>query len=107
MKTLPVLLYALSLTILSPTPSLPLEKPKVHTVEIKAMKFIPAVIKVRKGDTVIWVNRDLVAHDATEKNNAWTTGIIGTGKSGKTVISKSADYYCSIHKVMKGKIVVE
>ncbi len=36
--------------------------PKVHTVEIKQMKFQPAELIVQKGDTVVWINNDIVAH---------------------------------------------
>ncbi len=79
-----------------------------HTVEIKQMKFVPAELTVHMGDTVMWVNKDLVAHDATEENKKlWTSGPIALGESWSKVVTESADYYCSIHVVMKGKLTVE
>ena len=79
-----------------------------HTVEIKQMKFVPAELIVNKGDTVMWINRDLVDHDATEEGNKlWTSGPIAMGGSWSKVVTKSANYYCSIHVVMKGKLTVE
>src|SRR5690606_35917521 len=49
--------------------------PKIDTIEIIQMQFRPAVLNVRKGDTVIFVNNDIVAHDATEiANRSWTSG---------------------------------
>ena len=82
--------------------------PRVYTVEIKQMKFQPEVLKVQKGDTVVWINNDIVAHDVTEEpNKAWTSSVMPSGKSWSLVITKSADYYCSIHVVMKGKLVVK
>ena len=82
--------------------------PKVHTVEIKQMKFQPTELIVQKGDTVVWINRDIVAHDVTEKpNKAWSSSSMPTGKSWSLVITQSADYYCSIHVVMIGKLVVQ
>ena len=82
--------------------------PAVHTIEIKEMKFIPATIQVKKGDTIIWTNRDIVVHNVTEeKSKAWASGIISAGKSWKMVATKSAEYFCSLHPVMKGKILVQ
>ena len=81
---------------------------KTYTVEIKQMKFQPAELLVQKGDTVIWINRDIVAHDVTEEpGKAWTSSLIPPGKSWSLVVTQSADYYCSIHVVMKGKLIVE
>ena len=72
------------------------------------MKFQPAELEVQKGDTVVWVNRDIVAHDVTEQpDKAWTSSPLTTGQSWSMVAEQSADYYCSIHVVMKGKLVVK
>jgi plastocyanin len=81
--------------------------PKTYTVEIVQMKFQPAVLNVHKGDTVIFVNKDIVDHDATEVNKAWNSPPLATGDSWKWVAEKSSDYYCSIHLVMKGQIIVD
>lgn len=81
--------------------------PKIYTVEIIQMAFRPAVLNVHKGDTVIFANKDIVDHDATEVNKAWNSPPLATGDSWKWVADKSADYYCSIHLVMKGKIIVD
>lgn len=82
--------------------------PGVYTVEIKDMKFQPAELTVKKGDTIIWVNHDMVTHCVTEeKTKAWTSSNIAAGNSWKMVVKNSADYFCAIHMVMKGKITVE
>jgi len=84
------------------------QKPKGFTVEIKDMKFVPENITVGKGDTIIWINRDLMAHDVTEEaSKAWTSGPIAAGESWKMAVAEEANYYCSIHVVMKGKIELE
>lgn len=81
------------------------KNPKTYTVEIKDMKFVPADIEVEKGDTVLFVNKDIVAHDVTEQaTKAWSSSIIPAGQSWKLAVTGEADYYCSIHEVMKGKI---
>lgn len=83
-------------------------KPAVYIISISQMKFNPEEIKVHKGDTVIWKNEDLVPHCVTELNNkAWTSLVIPPGGSWKMAVLQSSDYYCAIHQVMKGKIVVE
>jgi plastocyanin len=81
---------------------------KTYTVEIIQMKFQPAELTLKKGDTVVWINRDIVAHDITEeKGRLWTSGPLATGGSWSSVVTQNADYFCSIHVVMKGKLIVE
>ena len=82
--------------------------PKVYTVDIKQMQFQPATLTVQRGDTVVWINHDMVPHDVTEeKSKAWASGLLPPGKSWSMPVTKSTDYYCSIHVVMKGKIDVQ
>ena len=68
---------------------------------------MPAEISINAGDTIKWINRDIVAHDVTEqKNRAWSSGALKTGASWSRVIDRNDDYFCSIHVVMTGKIKV-
>jgi plastocyanin len=84
------------------------QAPKTYTVEISQMQFQPSELTVQKGDTVVWVNNDLVTHDVTEATRkAWASGPLPAGQSWRLPVTNSADYYCSIHVVMKGKIVVQ
>ena len=79
-----------------------------HTVEIRQMQFVPQTLKVHMGDTIEWINNDIVVHDITEeKNKEWSSSPVAIGSSWQKVASKSVDYFCSIHVVMKGKIIVE
>lgn len=72
------------------------------------MKFNPAVLTLKKGDTVTWINNDFTDHDITEeKSNAWKSPVLSQRKSYSRVINFSADYFCSIHVVMKGKLKVK
>ena len=81
---------------------------EVYTVEIKQMKFVPDEITVHHGDKIVFVNRDIMPHDVTEfTTKAWTSAPITTGNYWTLTPTQSADYYCSIHQVMKGKIIVE
>ena len=77
------------------------------TIEIKEMKFQPATLTVAPGTTIVFVNKDMVTHDVTEEaTKAWSSKPLPPSKAWSMVAEKSADYYCSIHAVMKGKIVV-
>lgn len=86
------------------------EKPKaeIHTVEMAQMKFFPATLNVKKGDKIVFVNRDIVAHNVTEQSKKlWASPDLQHGDDWVFVAQESADYYCTIHPMMKGKIIVE
>jgi len=81
--------------------------PDFVTITIENMKFSPDSIEVKKGQQVVFVNRDMVNHCITEVHTkAWTSGVIPAGGSWMWVASQTSDYYCAIHAVMKGKIIV-
>jgi plastocyanin len=83
-------------------------KPKKHRVEIKRMKFIPANISVKKGDTIVWINKDFYPHDVTdEKNGAWSSGQFGQNETWSKVVTKNENYFCDLHKTMKGTIRIK
>ena len=101
-------LFTTSILFLLSSCSSNTEPPKTYTVEIRDMKFVPQDITVKKGDTIVWVNNDMVAHDITEETSkAWSSGPLPAGKSWKLAVTDAANYYCSIHAVMKGKIELE
>jgi len=82
--------------------------PELHVVEIKDMKFQPESLSVKRGDTIMWINHDMVTHCVTEeKTKAWTSSNIPANASWKMVFKNNADYFCAIHQVMKGKITVQ
>jgi plastocyanin len=82
--------------------------PKLVIVSIQQMQFVPAEVYVNKGDTVMWINKDIVDHNVTEeKNKEWSSSTLQRGKSWKMAVDKNSDYFCSIHSVMKGKIILK
>lgn len=84
------------------------QKAQNHIVEIKQLKFIPAYIEVNKGDTITFINKDVVDHDVTEeKTKKWTSNIMKKGTSWRMVVKENADYFCSLHVIMKGKIRIK
>jgi plastocyanin len=91
-----------------PEPPRQEDEAKTHIIEIKQMKFEPAELKVHKGDRVLWINKDITDHDVTEfSKKAWASSPLSTGQSWSMTVTHSEDYFCNLHQVMKGKIIVE
>ena len=82
--------------------------PKRHTIEMVNFEFRPAVVRVAAGDTVIWINRDVVPHTATAQG-AWETGNIGSQETGRVIVKRSGEqnYLCEYHSSMRGKLIVK
>ena len=80
--------------------------PRRHTIEIRGMAFHPAALQVAPGDTVIWINRDIVPHTATAW--AWDTGTLTQEQSGRYVPRRAGTvpYVCTLHPTMKGTLVI-
>ena len=81
--------------------------PATVRIAIGPMAFPAAPAPIRVGDTVEWVNNDVVDHTATEKNSGWDVSM-APGKRGRVVMKKAGtfDYYCRYHPNMIGRLVV-
>jgi plastocyanin len=83
--------------------------PQRRVVEIRGMAFHPEVLEIRRGDTVVWINRDIVPHTATAtRKSGWDTGTLLQGTGGQYVASHGGEdpYFCKLHPVMLGKLIV-
>lgn len=83
--------------------------PKTHIVRIESMKFTPNVISVRPGDTVEFLNTDLVPHTVTERSaRAFDSGMISAKETWKLVAGEKGTllYRCIYHPDMMGRIIV-
>lgn len=83
--------------------------PAAHEIVISNFSFAPARIVVHQGDTIKWVNRDIVRHNATAGDRSWTTGTLMPGGTGSVTATAAGtfNYICTRHPTMKGVIVVE
>jgi plastocyanin len=81
---------------------------KTYTVTMEGMKFQPEVVTVAPGDTVVWVNTDLVAHTATAPDGTFDSKLIAPDKSWKLTVRTPGDfaYVCTYHPTMKGTLRV-
>lgn len=79
-----------------------------HTVVIKRMKFTPATIAIKAGDSITWINEDSPRHSATDLNGAFDTGLLAKGESATLTFSGAGtfDYRCTPHGNMRGTITI-
>nr|WP_283949794.1 cupredoxin family copper-binding protein [Limobrevibacterium gyesilva] len=80
---------------------------KTIQVVIDKLVFSPTQVNAKVGDTIEWVNGDILAHTATVRGD-WDV-MIAAKKSATLVLKKagSFEYYCRFHPNMKGQIVIE
>lgn len=79
---------------------------KTIQVTIEKMAFSPADIDAKVGDTIEWINKDILVHTATVKGGWDLT--IPPKKSASLVLqtAQTLDYYCRFHPNMTGRITV-
>lgn len=77
-----------------------------HVVEIQAFSFQPRRTVVAPGDTVVWVNRDIVPHTITAEGGAWPTHTLEEGQSWEMAVNGGGafPYFCEFHPHMKGLV---
>ncbi|KRE01294.1 amicyanin [Bosea sp. Root670] len=81
---------------------------RAETIQVIVDKlvFTPAEVSAKVGDTVEWVNRDILAHTATVKGGMEV--MIPAKKTGRLTLQKAEamEYYCRFHPNMRGRITV-
>jgi plastocyanin len=83
-------------------------RPALRHVVIHEMRFDPVKLTVAVGDTVEWVNRDLVPHTATAQSREWDSGNIAAEASWRTVVPMRGayPYVCLFHPGMRAHLIV-
>lgn len=86
----------------------PRPAPATRTVHIRAFRFAPVADTVQAGDTVLWVNDDIVPHTATALGKEFDSKSIDVGASWRhaTRVPGSYEYECTLHPTMRGTLVV-
>ena len=84
-------------------------EPKTHTVTIEGLRFQPERLTVARGDTVVWVNKDLVPHTATSKAGGFDSQLVAADKSWRFTVQKKGDfaYVCTFHPTMTAMLRVK
>lgn len=85
------------------------EQPRRHVVEISGFGYLPSRLDVSPGDTVVWVNRDVVPHTATSADGSWDSGSIEAGGTWEWIAAEDGGgrYICAFHPTMEGEVGVE
>lgn len=99
---------ALLVAVIVPGRALPAE-PATHTVIIENMRFTPDKLTIKRGERVVWVNKDLFPHTATADGKAFDSGDIPAEKSWTFLAAAPGDYTytCTYHPGMKGTLIVQ
>lgn len=83
-------------------------------VNIDKMKYDVPELTVQAGDTVYWVNNEVMPH-----NVAFKKGVVGDGDFRGEMLKKDQayaitfneagdfEYFCTPHPFMRGKVIVE
>jgi plastocyanin len=82
---------------------------QTHHVTIEGMRFTPQVLKVRRGDRVVWINKDPFPHTATADHNTFDSRSIEPNASWTYEARQPGDYDygCTLHPTMKGRLSVQ
>jgi plastocyanin len=96
---------ALAWALLS-TPVAAAAAPRTHVIVIDKMKFGPLPAAVRKGDIIVWDNRDIYRHTATDKRVFDID--LPAGKAVKMRVTKTGTFpfLCKYHPGMKAVLRV-
>ena len=83
-------------------------KPATHRVVIDGLKYEPETLTVRRGDTIVWTNKDPFPHTVTAPGKFDSHDIAADG-SWKYVARAAGEYayICTLHPNMKGTLRVE
>jgi plastocyanin len=73
------------------------------------MRFQPQTLTVSSGDTIVWVNKDLVPHTATSKAGGFDSKTIQAGGSWKYTAGAKGEfaYICAFHPAMQATLRVQ
>ena len=79
------------------------------TIQITAadMVFAPSEVSAKLGDTVEWINKDVLVHTATARNGDFD--VMMPPKKTVTFVLKKAgtiEYYCRFHPNMKAVLTI-
>ena len=78
------------------------------TVHISNYTFGPQALKIRAGETVIWVNDDDIPHTVAAADKSFKSKVLDTGDRFSFTFTHagSVSYFCSLHPHMTGTVLV-
>jgi plastocyanin len=78
-------------------------------IAVDNFTFAPREITVEKGTTVIWVNHDDVPHTIVSADKKFKSKALDTDDQYSFTFTEAGTYpyFCSVHPVMTGKVIVK
>lgn len=79
-----------------------------NVVIMEGTQYAPATLTVKRGETVVWINKDPFPHTITAPG-VFDSRSIAAGKSWKYKARRAGEfpYVCTLHPTMKGMLRVE
>jgi plastocyanin len=80
-----------------------------NEIGIDNFKFSPATLRVTAGTKVVWINNDDVPHLIVNVENRFRqSGVLDTSQRFSATLTKPGTYryFCSLHPMMQGTIIV-
>ena len=106
-RYLPVTATSVMAVLLSAAIAVPAHAATIQ-ITIENMEFAPAEVSARVGDTIEWINKDVLVHTATARNGDFD--VTTPPKKTVTSVLKKAgtvEYYCRFHPNMKAVLRIE
>lgn len=77
-------------------------------VHISNFTFGPKIATVKVGQTITWTNDDDIPHTVVATDKSFRSKVLDTGQSFSFTFTKAGQfaYFCSLHPMMTGKVVV-
>lgn len=81
---------------------------RTYTVVIDKMKFGTLPANLRKGDAILWINKDFLRHTATAADHSFDVDL-PAGAKATTVVKRSGaiPFSCRFHPGMRGVLQVK
>ena len=99
-----------STTLATTTCTAPTTTAGATIVYIRDFVFDPAVVHVKPGGSVAWVNCEStsIPHTSTSDGGVWTSGSLAPGAAYVRVFADTGSfaYHCEIHPSMKASVAV-
>jgi plastocyanin len=83
--------------------------PNANEVVIDNFSFKPALLSVKAGTKVTWVNHDDEPHTATDDDKRFNSKTLDTNDQFSFTFTEPGtyNYFCALHPKMRGQIVVK
>lgn len=85
------------------------EKVDPVVVTIKNFEFAPALVHVKPGQSIVWINTDEEPHTVAANDKSYRSPTMDQGEKYSKTFTAGGEfvYFCTFHPHMTGKIIVD